>query len=176
MFDNKLGIALLIAILLFVGYLLVRAYTPNLFGNDAFMNKNPIAQAEIPGPPPPVEQQPRVEPALVSTPSGPNPPNAMPTSRVETPPPEIRAHDPYDDPNSSSNLQDNLRQPQRMFTPGTIPEDTQMSVMSGVASSTMQTSAQALQTFAPEMAMNGGEFMRGIAANDTGSDMNFAAF
>jgi hypothetical protein len=38
------------------------------------------------------------------------------------------------------------------------------------------TSPQALQTFAPEMAQNGGEFMQGIAANDTMSDKEFAAF
>jgi len=48
--------------------------------------------------------------------------------------------------------------------------------MSGVASTYSQTSSQALQVFAPEMAQNGGEFMQGIAANDTLTDSEYAAF
>lgn len=174
--DNKLGIALIVAVLVFVAYLFVRAYYPSVFGYDSFTNKSVVSQAEMPGPPPPVELQPRVEPPLVTTPGGPNSPNALPTSAPGVTPEEVKAHDPYDDPNSSSNIQDNLRQPQRMFTAGTVPEDTTIASLSGIASSTMQTSAQALQAFTPELAMNGGEFMRGIAANDTGMDMNFASF
>jgi hypothetical protein len=48
--------------------------------------------------------------------------------------------------------------------------------MSGVASTTSGNTSQAIQVFAPEMAQNGGEFMQGIAANDTLSDKEYAEF
>ncbi len=177
---NRLLIALGVAISLYVTYLLVKTYRPHWFGYDTFVPYTAVAKEEIPAPAPPVEQQPRVEPPLVVTPSGPNPPNAVPnpSADYEPPevPPEVEAHDPYDSPNSSSNLQDTLRKPQRLFSPGVMPTDNRLVMDSGVASPFTQVTSQSLQTFTPELAMNGGEFMRGIAANDTTQDMNFASF
>lgn len=180
---GKLGLALLVASVLFIGFLFLRAAYPATFGG-AVVTEEPfkysaIAQAEMPGPAPPMEQQPRVEPPLRTTPGGPNPPNGIPAPVKQVTfeaPPEVQAHDPYDDPNSSSNLQDSLRQPQRLFSPGVVPENTQLPIMSGVASESAQTTAQALQLFQPELAMNGGEFMKGIAANDSTLDLNYGAF
>jgi hypothetical protein len=63
-----------------------------------------------------------------------------------------------------------------MFSPGLKPSDTNSAVMSGVASNDTLVSSQNLQTFVPEMAQNGGEFMKGIAANDTLGDTEYAAF
>ena len=122
----------------------------------------------------------RVEPPRVVSPAGPNPPNAAP--QPPTPeeerqaPPDVTARDPLDDPNSSGDLQDNLRHPERSFSPGLKPTDVDRSVVSGVASSRSMTSSQALQTFAPEMAQNGGEFMQGIMANDTSEPGAYSAF
>jgi hypothetical protein len=178
---NRLAIALGVAVVFYVTFLLVKAYKPSWFGYDAFTTATTaVEREEVPGFAPPMQQQPRVEPPLVTTPSGPSPPNAIPNPKAdyEPPevPPEVEAHDPYDSPNSSSNLQDSLRQPQRMFSPGVVPTDTRLVMDSGSASPFTQVTAQSLQTFTPEMAMNGGEFMKGIAANDTTSDMNYASF
>lgn len=177
---NRLAIALGVAVTLYVTYLLVKAYYPTSYGYDSFASYPSVKREEVPGVAPIVEQQPRVEPPLITTPSGPNPPNAIPNPNADYQPPEVppevEAHDPYDSPNSSSNLQDSLRQPQRMFSPGVMPTDTRLSVESGVANPYTQVTSQSLQSFTPELAMNGGEFMKGIAANDTTQDMNFASF
>lgn len=180
---DRLAIALGVAVVLYVVYLLVKSYKPTWFGYDSFVSSSTypvVKEEEVPGPAPRVELQPRVEPPLVVSPSGPNPPNAVPNPAAdyEPPevPPEVEAHDPYDSPNSSSNLQDTLRKPQRLFSPGVMPTDNRLVMDSGVASPFTQVTAQSIQTFTPELAMNGGEFMRGIAANDTTQDMNFASF
>jgi hypothetical protein len=177
---NRLAIALGVAVILYVAYLLVKAYRPEWFGYDNFASYSSVKEAEYPGVAPIVEQQPRMEPALIVTPSGPNPPNAIPNPQADYSPPEVppevQAHDPYDNSNSSSNLQDSLRQPERMFSPGVIPTDTRLPVESGVANPYTQVTAQSLQSFTPELAMNGGEFMKGIAANDMNMGTNFASF
>ena len=169
---NRILISLAVAVLAFVVYLLLKSYKPSWFGFDTF--------SSTPGGAPPLDLQARVEPPHIVSPAGPSPPNVAPPPPVaeeeRQPPPDVTARDPLDDPNSSGDLQDNLRHPERSFSPGLKPADVDRSVMSGVASSRSLTSSQALQTFAPEMAQNGGEFMQGIAANDTMSDTEFAAF
>jgi len=167
---SRILIALAVAVAAFVAYLLLKAYKPSWFGFDHFTS----VQAA-----PTIEYQPPVEPPRIVSPSGPSPPSAAPQplpQEERQAPPDVTARDPLDDPNSSENLQDNLRHPERSFSPGLKPTDVDRSVVSGVASSRSMTSSQALQTFAPEMAQNGGEFMQGIAANDTMSDTEFAAF
>jgi hypothetical protein len=169
---NRILIALALAVVAFVVYLLLKSYKPSWFGFDSF--------SSTPAAAPSLELQARVEPPRTVSPAGPNPPNVAPQpptpEEERQPPPDVTARDPLDDPNSSGDLQDNLRHPERSFSPGLKPTDVDRSVMSGVASSRSMTSSQALQTFAPEMAQNGGEFMQGIAANDTMSDTEFAAF
>ena len=167
---NRILIALAIAVFAYVAYLLLKAYRPSWFGFDNFES--------IPAGAPLLEVQERVEPPRIITPAGPSSPNAVAPaiSEERQPSPGVTAHDPLDEPNGSENVQDNLRHPERMFSPGMKPTETDRSVMSGVASTYSQTSSQALQVFAPEMAQNGGEFMQGIAANDTLSDTEFAAF
>ena len=170
---SRILIALAFAVVAFVAYLLLKAYKPSWFGFDTFES----IQAAAPS----IQFQPPLEPPRVVSPSGPSPPNAatprpLPQEEEAQAPPDVTARDPLDDPNSSENLQDNLRHPERSFSPGLKPTDVDRSVVSGVASSRSMTSSQALQTFAPEMAQNGGEFMQGIAANDTMSDTEFAAF
>jgi len=47
---------------------------------------------------------------------------------------------------------------------------------SGIGAAASQATANSMQTFAPEFAQNGGEFMNGIFANDTTEPTNFSAF
>ena len=167
MFD-KLLIAVFCAIVLFV-----------IWSYITYTNKpveENLAMPYMPAYAPPTEQQVRIEPTRTVSPGGPNPPNAASTEEDESSSPEVNPKDPYDDTNSSGNLKDNLRHPERMFSPGIKNTDTSIQVYSGVASPGTQGTSQALQTFAPEAAQNGGEFMHGIAANDTMSNTEFAAF
>lgn len=172
---NKLLLAVILAAALFVGYLLLTAAYPKAFGGDAFYPN--IKDASIPDSAPPVQTYPPVEPERVITPGGPSAPNAkVPSPPEELEPPEVNAKDPYDNPNSSSFLQDNLRHPERLFSPGVQPTNTSLAVESGVASQYEQTTSQAIQKFSPEAAQNGGMFLQGVAANDTLQDTEYATF
>lgn len=168
---NKIFIALGIAILLFIVYLIVKVYNPSWFDADTFSSK------EMPGEAAWIQQQPPAGPPRTISPGGPGTPNmrAIP-EQAEVEPPVVTPSDPFEEGVGSSDVKDNLRQPERMFSPGIQPIDTSSSVMSGVASNETQVTSQALQTFVPEMAQNGGEFMKGIAANDTFGDTEFASF
>ena len=162
---QKVFIALGIAVSLFVIYLIFKACTISYFEVDNFV-------AEAPW----VQQHPPVEPVRELAPAGPTSPNAKANAGEEVAPPVVVARDPLDDPSGSNEIEDNLRHPERMFSPGVKPTDTRSVVMSGVASNETHVTSQALQTFVPEMAQNGGEFMKGIAANDTLGDTEYAAF
>ena len=169
MFD-KLLIALGITVALYVAWIFVSASYPNMFGgkHDAFLN---------PSLAPLVEQQAPIEPPRVVSPSGPSPPSAAPdSSEGATLPPEVNAVDPFSEDNASSNLSDNLRHPERLFSAGVRNTDTNIASASGISSQETQITGQALQMFAPENAMNGGFIMGGISANDTASNSEFAAF
>jgi hypothetical protein len=115
---NKLLLAVIAAALLFIGYLMLTSYYPQLLGNESFYPN--VEKGAMPDTAPPVEYYPPVEPPRVITPGGPSTPNArVPSPPAEIEPPEVKAQDPYDNPNSSSFLQDNLRHPERMFSPET---------------------------------------------------------
>lgn len=164
MFQRVL-IALGIAVSLFLIYLIFKAYSTTHIDVDTFISKAPL-----------IEQQPPVEPLRAISPAGPNPPNSKAPKDEEVAPPVVTPMDPLEDAKGSQNISDTLRHPERMFSPGVQNRDTNSLVMSGVASNETQVTSQALQTFVPEMAQNGGEFMRGIAANDTLGDTEYAAF
>lgn len=168
MFD-KILIALGIAIVLFILWLFVSNSYPNLFGKKDTFSVPALAS--------PVEEQIPYEPPRIVSPGGPSPPNA--TDASEEPPmlpPEVKGTDPFSEDNSSSHLTDNLRHPERMFSPGIKNTDTSIGPMAGIGSEGTQLTDQALQTFSPENTMNGGFFMNGISANDTTSSSDFAAF
>jgi hypothetical protein len=63
-----------------------------------------------------------------------------------------------------------------MFSPGVKNNNTTLRVSSAVDTPSVQVTSQALQTFSPETAQNGGFFMQGISANDTQSDAEYATF
>ena len=125
----------------------------------------------------PVMTIPIPEPPRTVAPSGPNPPNAAPPEDdrpVRLPGPEDS--DPYDESYGSSNLKDNMRYPERLFGPAPKPKVTELAVSAGVASPEQQVVSEALQTFSPDFAQNGGQFIEGgIFANDTFDNPNYSA-
>ncbi len=127
----------------------------------------------------PIVTQPIPEPPREIQPGGPNSPSQMPPRGMEDeeriPGPED--NDPLDDSYGSSNMKDNMRYPERVFGPAPEPTQTQIAVASGVASNLNSGVNNALQTFSPEFAQNGGEFISGgIFANDTQDDSNYSSF
>ena len=149
----------------FVIYLFVRDY---IFDSDQFADTfvNPA--------PAPLEiRQAPLYPPRVVAPSGPNPPNAAPTSEaVVHAAPE--AKDPYYEANESSDIPENLRHPERSFRPPPSNHNTSVATHSGVASNV--TAPSSGQGFQQELIQGGGEFMPGIFAIDTMDDKTFSAF
>ncbi len=171
---NKLLLAVVLAAALFIGYLLFTAAYTSKQGDAFYPN---VKGASMPDSAPPVQQYPAVEPERVITPGGPSSPNAkVPSPPQEIEPPEVTAKDPYDNPNSSSNIQDNLRHPERMYSPRIKATNTSIAVDSDVASPYEQATSQAIQMFSPESAQNGGMFFEGVSANDTLQESEFATF
>jgi hypothetical protein len=125
---------------------------------------------EVPAPAPPIAFAEPMVPRMVS-PSGPNSPSAAPPVENNTPQqrlPGPNESDPYDEKYGSSNIQDSMRYPERLFHKVESGQDSQIAVASGVASSEQQVTSQAMQTFSPDFAQNGGQFIEGgIFANDT---------
>ena len=173
---NKTLFAVGITILLFVGYLFAQYY---MFGKERF---------EVPYAATPVIQQVSAEPERVVSPGGPAPsdlgrqgpsaPNQMPPSRdreAERLPGPVDK-DPYDETYGSSNMKEDLRHPERFFGPAPTADNVAIARASGVAGLPGSTTPQAVQTFSPDFAQNGGEFVDGIFANDAGENPNYSAF
>lgn len=131
---------------------------------------------EVPAPAP-LQTIPIPDPPRTVAPSGPNSPSQAPPEYdepVRLPGPED--NDPYDETYGSSNLKDNMRYPERLFGPAPKPNKGELAVSAGVASEKQQVVSQALQTFSPDFAQNGGEFIEGgIFANDVGENPNYSA-
>lgn len=163
---NKTLFAVGITILLFVGYLFAQYY---MFGKERF---------EVPYAAPPVIQQVSAEEERTVSPGGPGAPNQMPPSRdreAERLPGPVDK-DPYDETYGSSNMKEDLRHPERFFGPAPTADNVAIAAASGVAGLPGSTTPQAVQTFSPDFAQNGGEFVDGIFANDAGENPNYSAF
>lgn len=129
--------------------------------------------------PAPLVTQPIPEPPRVIAPAGPNSPNQMPppTHEIQERLPGPTDSDPSDDSYGSSAMQDDLRYPERLFGPAPKPKAVQIAVDAGTASNLTAGVNTALQTFKPDFAQNGGEFIPGgIFANDTFDNPNYSAF
>jgi hypothetical protein len=63
-----------------------------------------------------------------------------------------------------------------MFQPGPDNSTHGIAEASGIASASYSQANQALQSFTPEFAQNGGEFMQGIMANDSSDSGAYSAF
>ncbi len=127
--------------------------------------------------PAPLQTIPIPEPPRTIQPGGPSSPNAAPPEDdlpERLPGPDDS--DPYEESYGSSNMKDNMRYPERLFGPAPKPNKTEIAVSAGVASPFSQPVSQALQTFSPDFAQNGGEFIEGgIFANDAGENPNYSA-
>jgi hypothetical protein len=163
---QQILIAVVIAALLYCGYLYFMSQRKYVI-EESF---------EVPAPAP-LQTIPIPDPPRTVSPSGPNPPSQAPPEDdipVRLPGPEDM--DPYEESYGSSNLKDNMRYPERLFGPAPKPNKTELAVSAGVASEKQQVVSQALQTFSPDFAQNGGEFIEGgIFANDSGENPNYSA-
>ena len=160
MLNQQLLVAVFVGALLFCIYLYVQR---------TYWKRDEVYEG-IPGQAPEVEQ-PMAEPDQRVTAGGPNTPNqAPPPSHERLPGPTDS--DPYVENYESSAAEENLRHPERLFGPAKTPDVTEYAENSGVASSV---TAGVSQTFSPEFAQNGGEFIGGgIFANDLTDKTNFA--
>ena len=111
------------------------------------------------------------------SPSGPNPPNArIPESAaVLNDNLNVIANDPFDEMYGSQNIQDNLRYPERSFSPGIVNSGNKIVTNSEIASNKILNTPQPIQPFKPEFIQNGG-LLDGIGADDTKTDPNYASF
>lgn len=165
---SQIVFAVLIAGVLFLAYQLYL----NLTSSKLLIEETFIAPA-------PVVTQPIPEPERVISPGGPNSPNQLPPPTHDTterlPGPEDS--NPLEDSYGSSNMEDNMRYPERLFGPAPKPKETAVAVDSGVASRLNSGVNTALQTFSPDYAQNGTEFIPGgIFANDAFDNPNYSAF
>jgi hypothetical protein len=163
MFDKVL-LAVFISALLFVVYLF-------------FTKQIKLEAFEVPAPAPPVYLDPPADIPRKISPGGPNTPNqeAPPEPAPERLPGPVDS-DPYEEEYGSSNIKDNLRYPERFFGPAPQPTNTQIALEAGLAGIETAKPPAAIQTFSPEMAQNGGQFMEGgIFANDTNEKLDYSA-
>ena len=170
---------LVVILILYLGYQLVLKHTPlgkddsvTITASDSFTNYNAPAVAHVPdNVPMPIVEGPRT--VLGSGPSAPSQAAPLNTAREVGPP---GAKDPYDEPNEGANAPEKLRHPERMFRPAPQMDAVDAIEDSGIGGPANMATANAMQTFAPEFAQNGGVFMDGIAANDTSIPTNFSSF
>ena len=137
---------------------------------EGFLSLNTSAAAPI------AEYQPRIYPARNIVPSGSSAPNeAADPNEVRMASPEV-ARDPYEPVEESASIPQRLRHPERMFHPAPSNETRDIAVAAGVASASASQAAEALNSFTPEFAQNGGEFKQGIFANDTSEPGMYSSF
>jgi hypothetical protein len=143
-------------------------YVIKYFSNESFMDS-------IPDIAPPIrESSVQYVTGHVSS-GGPSPPNISPPPSmpsVMASPPEAR--DPYDTTHEDIDSPEQLRFPERSFSPGLVPEQTNNHVMSGVAGTSSNT-PQAIQNFSPELVTNGGAFFGAVSANED-ENPNYSSF
>jgi len=178
-------LALGAAVLLFLGYLAIRAYFPSLFSvkKDNFMVRPPptgppivttINSSPTPAPAPatPMKADPEQEQRTVS-PGGPNPPNALSPETAPTISPEAKPIDPYDNKNMEAPIKDSMRNPELSFGPGVVNTGMNKLASSGIGSASVTTSES---PFSPDFAQNGGSFMGSVFANDLTKDEMYSNF
>ncbi len=165
---SQIVFAVLVAGVLFLAYqLYLNLSSPKLLIEETFIAPAPVVTQPIP------------EPERVVSPGGPNSPNQMPPPTHDTterlPGPEDS--NPLEDDYGSSNMEDNMRYPERLFGPAPKPQQTAIAVGADVASNLNSGVNTALQTFSPDFAQNGTEFIPGgIFANDAFDNPNYSSF
>ena len=157
---------------LVLGFLLAIAayFVVRMFNGESFMNWDSVVETPATGPmvrePPPMGDMP------VSS-SGPNPPNTirrLPAARA----PQPEASDPMAETVEDADAPERLRQPERSFSPGVVPEQSAIAEGGGLAAMPTQ-SPQAFQQFSPEYIQNGGAFFGTVSAVEE-ENPNYSAF
>ena len=155
---------------LLLGLLIVLSVILWFMPREGFQSLNTSTAAPI------MDKQPVIYPARNTVAVGSSTPNQAPDSREERmSSPEV-AMDPYAPNEDSASIPERMRYPERMFEPGPDNTTTSIAEASGIASASAGQAGHALQSFTPEFAQNGGEFMQGIMANDTSEPGMYSAF
>ncbi len=166
---------IVVVLILYIGYQLILKHTPlgadNEAKDDSFMNYTPAPALLRDNVPMPILEGPRT--VMGSGPSAPSQAAPHNTIRITADP---EATDGYAEMNEGANAPERLRHPERMFRPAPSMDVVDAMTDSGIGAAASEATANSLQTFAPEFAQNGGEFMNGIFANDTTEPTNFSAF
>ena len=138
--------------------------------------KNLDATMGVPIGAPMIEHEPRIYPARNIVSGGPSTPNQMAhPDEVRMASPEV-ANDPYMTNEESASHPERLRHPERMYQPAPTNSTHEIADASGIASSASVQASNAMGSFTPEFAQNGGEFMQGIMANDSAEPGMYSAF
>jgi hypothetical protein len=178
-------IALAIASIAFIGFLLLKSYYPSWFGEvvEVFtplkkaggggpnITINMAAPLAAPAPAPVIKETPVEEPPRVVAAATAAPPNAAPPPLAPTPSPDVKAFDPYDEHSTEAPIGDSMRYPERSFGPGLNQLGAGQAVGAGVASTQANVN---LSPFAPEAVQSGGNFFQGVAANDLSGEPEYA--
>jgi hypothetical protein len=155
---------------LLLGLLIVLSVILWFMPREGFHSLNTSTAAPI------MDKEPVIYPARNTVPGGSSTPNQAPDFREERmSSPEV-AMDPYAPNEDSASIPERMRYPERMFEPGPDNTTTSIAEASGIASASAGQAGHALQSFTPEFAQNGGEFMQGIMANDTSEPGMYSAF
>jgi hypothetical protein len=193
----SIGIALALAVLLFLGYILMQAYYPTLFRKsrpvmvvegaakeparepvkESFQATPPESVRQLPQAPPkpapaPLQTQDAPEEPRVVAPGGPGAPNAAaPADRPATLSPDVNPLDPYSDSNMEAPIHDSMRHPELSFGPGVDNSGFNKLGLSGVGSAKVSAGES---PFSPDFAQNGASFMGEIFANDLSKGDQYA--
>ena len=137
---------------------------------DGFKNLDTSAAA------PRLERESTIYPKRNIVSGGPGAPNQMANpEEVRMASPEV-AHDPYQPNEESASHPERLRHPERMYQPAPTNVTHEIAEASGIASSASVQASNAMGSFTPEFAQNGGEFMQGIMANDSAEPGMYSPF
>ena len=155
---------------LLIGLLVLLSIVLWFIPKDGFKNLDTSATAPM------LQREPTIYPARNIVSGGPNTPNQMANPdeyRMNSP--EV-AHDPYMANEESASHPERLRHPERMYQPAPTNVTSDIADASGVASLSSVQASNAMNSFTPEFAQNGGEFMQGIMANDTSEPGMYSSF
>lgn len=119
-------------------------------------------------------------PRTISMPSGPNSPSQALYAGNETDTtishkePEATFGNNSAEYNASPDAPDSVRHPERSYRPAPANSQTHIMKESGIGSSVQNISPQNYQSYSTDTIQNSGEFMGGVFANDTTSDMSYS--
>jgi hypothetical protein len=164
--------------ILVAGFLIYFLFKDKFLDLESSITGNPVNKEnfEVPAPASIELRKAPIYPERTVMPSGPNPPSQSPPNGQINVYGEPAPQDPYYESQESSDIPENLRYPERSFRSPPLNNNTSIAVDAGIASNIMQISSDNSQQFNPDFIQNGGEFMKGIFANDTYSGTSYSAF